>query len=216
MKNILIIAAHIDDAELGMGGTIAKLSKDNNITLCILCKGNRPGEEYVEVERKKALNKNIKTLHIDKLIINNYNDVSLDTIPHIELTTFINKIINDIKPSIVFTHCENDIHIDHNILSKAVKVSCRPRNNNPVKALYEFSIPGSTEWSFKNTQFNTYIDITEYANKKYKCISRYYTELNDLPDPLNINFIQYRDYYYGSISGNEKAEPFRCIFKKYF
>ena len=44
MKNILIIASHIDDAELGMGGTIAKLSKNNNITLYILCKGNKPGK----------------------------------------------------------------------------------------------------------------------------------------------------------------------------
>ena len=216
MKNILIIASHIDDAELGMGGTIAKLSKNNNITLYILCKGNKPGKEYVKNSRKIALYKNIKTLGINKLILGNYNDVSLDTVPHIELTKNINKIINDVKPCTVFTNYENDIHIDHSTLSKAVKVSCRPKYNSTVKSLYEFSIPGSTEWSFKNNIFNTFINITEYADIKYKCISRYSTELNDLPDPLNIDFIQYRDYYYGSISGNQKAEPFKCIYKKYF
>jgi N-acetylglucosamine malate deacetylase 1 len=214
MKNILIIAAHPDDAELGMGGTISKLSKDNNITLCILCKGNKPGKEFVKNKRIKALHKNIKTLGIKKLYMNNFNDVSLDTIPHIKLTSYLNDIIDKVKPQIVFTNHENDIHIDHYTLSKAVKVSCRPRNNNTIKALYEFPIPGSTEWSFKNVNYNTFIDISKHSKKKYKCIKRYKTEINDLPDPLNVDFIEYRDNYFGSISGNKKAEPFICIYKK--
>lgn len=214
MKNILIIAAHPDDAELGMGGTISKLSKDNNITLCILCKGNKPGKEYVEKKRIKALYKNIKTLGIKKLYLNNFSDVSLDTIPHIEITKYLNDIISKVKPEIVFTNHENDIHVDHSTLSKAVKVSCRPKHNNTIKALYEFPIPGSTEWSFKNVNFNTFVNITKHANKKYKCIRRYKTEINNLPDPLNVDFIEYRDYYYGSISGNKKAEPFICIYRK--
>lgn len=214
MKNILIIVAHPDDAELGMGGTISKLSKDHNITLCVLCKGNKPGKEFVENKRIKALLKNTKTLGIKKLYMNSFDDVSLDTIPHIKITSYLNEIIDKIKPEIVFTNHENDIHIDHHILSKAVKVSCRPKSNSTVKALYEFPIPGSTEWSFKNIHFNTFIDITNHANKKYKCIKRYKTEINNLPDPLNLDFIKYRDYYYGSISGNKKAEPFLCVYRK--
>jgi len=213
-NNILIIAAHPDDAELGMGGTISKLSKNNNITLCILCKGNKPGKEFVEKERMKALNKNIKTLGIKKLYLNTFSDVSLDTIPHIKITSYLNNIIKKVKPQIVFTNHENDVHIDHSTLSKAVKVCCRPRHDSPVKALYEFPIPGSTEWSFKNTKYNTFIDITNHSNKKYKCIKRYKTEINKSPDPLNIDFIKYRDYYFGSISGNKKAEPFICVYRK--
>lgn len=216
MKKILIIAAHPDDAELGMGGTISKLSKNNDITLCILCKGNKPGKEYVENKRIKALQKNIKTLGIKKLYMNSFNDVSLDTVPHIKLTTYLNEIITKIKPQIVFTNYENDLHIDHKILSKAVKVSCRPKNNSTIQALYEFPIPGSTEWSFKNINYNTFIDISKHSKSKYKCIKRYKTEINNLPDPLNIDFIEYRDFYFGSISGNTKAEPFICIYKKDF
>ena len=68
MNKILIIVAHPDDAEFGMGGTISKLSKDNNITLCVLCRGNRPGNLDVENARKKVLNENIKSLGITKLI----------------------------------------------------------------------------------------------------------------------------------------------------
>ena len=32
-KNILIFSPHADDAEIAMGGTIAKLSKKNKVTI---------------------------------------------------------------------------------------------------------------------------------------------------------------------------------------
>jgi N-acetylglucosamine malate deacetylase 1 len=215
MKNILIVVAHPDDAELGMGGTISKLSKNNNITLCILCKGNRPGREYVEKKRIRALNKNINTLDIKKLYINNFSDVSLDTIPHIEITKYLNDIIYKVKPEIVFTNYENDIHVDHQLVSKAVRVACRMRPDSTVKTLYEFSIPGSGEWNFKNINYNTFFDIQKYSKQKYKCIKKYKTEIQKYPDPLSIKKIKIRDEYYGGICGVKKAEPFICIFNKY-
>ena len=39
IMNILITVAHPDDETIGMGGTIKKLSKNNEITLCVMSDG---------------------------------------------------------------------------------------------------------------------------------------------------------------------------------
>ena len=212
MNKILIIVAHPDDAEFGMGGTISKLSKDNNITLCVLCRGNRPGNLDVENARKKVLNENIKSLGITKLIQHVYDDVSLDRHSHLSITSYISSIISKVKPNIVYTNYSKDIHIDHQLVSKSVRVACRPRHNSSVKSLYEFSIPGSGEWNFESINYNTFHNIEENIKTKYDCIDRYTTELQKSPDPLSSEYIKYRDLYYGSIAGYKQAEPFICIF----
>lgn len=215
MKNILIIVAHPDDAEFGMGGTISKLSNSNNITLCVLCRGNRPGgKSDIEIIRKQTLHKNIKSLGISKLIHHVYDDVSLDRHSHLSITSYITSIVNQIQPDTVFTNYSNDVHIDHELTSKAVRVACRPRPNCPVTELYEFSIPGSGEWNFKGINYNTFFNIENYTKIKYECVDRYTTELQQPPDPLSSEYIRYRDLYYGSVSGYKQAEPFICIFNR--
>lgn len=215
MKNILIIVAHPDDAEFGMGGTISKLSNSNNITLCVLCRGNRPGSKSdIEIIRKQTLHKNIKSLGISKLIHHVYDDVSLDRHSHLSITSYITSVVNQIQPDTVFTNYSNDVHIDHELTSKAVRVACRPRPNCPVTELYEFSIPGSGEWNFKGIDYNTFFNIENYTKIKYECVDRYTTELQQPPDPLSSEYIRYRDLYYGSVSGYKQAEPFICIFKR--
>ena len=214
MNKILIIVAPPDDAEFGMGGTISKLSKNNDITLCVLCRGNRPGNLNVENIRKKVLNENIKSLGIKKLIQHVYDDVSLDRHPHLSITSYISSIISQVKPDTVYTNYGKDIHIDHQLISKSVRVACRPRHNSSVTALYEFSIPGSGEWNFQGINYDTFYNIEKNTKIKYDCINRYTTELQKSPDPLNSEYIKYRDLYYGSIAGYKQAEPFICIFNK--
>ena len=212
MNKILIIVAHPDDAEFGMGGTISKLSKDNDISLCVLCRGNRPGSLNVENIRKKVLNENVESLGISKLIQHVYDDVSLDRHSHLSITSYISSIILQVKPNIVYTNYSKDIHIDHQLVSKSVRVACRPRRNSSVTSLYEFSIPGSGEWNFESINYNTFHNIEENIKTKYDCIDRYTTELQKSPDPLSSEYIKYRDLYYGSIAGYKQAEPFICIF----
>jgi LmbE family N-acetylglucosaminyl deacetylase len=214
MKRVLIFAAHLDDVEFGMGGTCAALSRSHQITLCVFCRGNRPGFEYVQKSRENAMAANIDDLRISEYLQLNYSDLSLDTIPFIELSSYATSLVQKTAPEIVFTHYSSDIHVDHRVVSNVTRVACRPREGCSVKELYEYSIPGSTEWARSGIEYNTYFDISEVSQIKYSCISRYETEVKSEIDPLNLEYIKYRDLYYGGLSGYKIAEPFLNIYSK--
>jgi LmbE family N-acetylglucosaminyl deacetylase len=214
MKNIIIFAAHIDDVEFGMGGTCAVLAANYRITLCVFCKGNRPGFEYVQKSREEAMASNIIDLKIAKYLQLNYSDLSLDRVPFIELSSYTTNLVQNIAPEIVFTHYSHDINIDHRIVSQATRIACRPRESCSVKELYEYSIPGSTEWAHSGVEYNTYFDISAHSETKYNCVSRYVTEVKSTIDPLNVEYIKYRDLYYGGLSGYRVSEPFVNIYSK--
>lgn len=212
MSEILIVTAHLDDFELGMGGTALKMAaSDNNVTVIVLCRGNRPGQENVSHPRMLACERNIKQLGFD-LIKYQFSDTTLDQIPQTELCNIIRSAIDHIKPEIVYTHYGHDIHKDHCIVSDTTHVACRMRINSPVKELYEFSIPGSTEWGLNVNGFNKFVDITHLSSEKMCLISRYSTELRPAPDPVSLDMIINRDSYHGSLCGYMKAEVFRTIY----
>ena len=214
MKRVLIFAAHLDDVEFGMGGTTALLSRDHEITLCVFCRGDRPGSEHVQQFREDAMTANLNDLHIAKYLQLGYSDLSLDQIPFLKLSSYTTSLIQKTTPKIVFTHYSQDIHSDHRIVSNATRVACRPRESCSVKELYEYPIPGSTEWSHSGIEYNAYFDISECAQVKYNCISRYTTEVKSEIDPLNLEYIKHRDLYYGGLCGYKIAEPFLNIYTK--
>ena len=210
----MLIAAHPDDIEFGMGGTVAKLATNHHIEELVLCKGDRPGSEHVQTSRTTALDNNAIQLGINRSTVLTFSDVKLDQIPFLELVRVIDSYVQEIKPSIVYTNHAHDIHRDHQLASEAVRIVARPRKESSVDELYEFSIPGSTEWGPEQSAFNVYEDITETFNIKMNCISRYHTEIRSYPDPTNLDKIRARDVYYGSLCGCDKAEAFRLIFKR--
>ena len=214
MNKCLIVSAHLDDFELGMGGTATILSTNNyEIYLIVLCKGDRPGNEAVQNVRREACIRNCDELGI-KPILYDYSDTRLDLVGQTELCNIITNHVRAIQPTIVYTHCSDDIHRDHQIISETCRVACRMRSDCTVRSLFEFPIPGSTDWGFGTNRFNVYKDISSVYNQKKKIISRYATEIKDSPDPLSLEMIESRDKYHGSICGVKYAEAFKLVYMR--
>lgn len=212
-ERVLILAAHLDDFELGMGGTAATLSENYQVEIVVMCQGDRPGHEFVGSPRRKACQQNVDMLDV-KLHTYRFSDTKLDMVSQTELCDIVYRHVQDYEPTVVYTHHEHDIHKDHRILSQVSRVACRPRINCSVHRLLEYSIPGSTEWGQSHTQFNTFQNITQHSDIKMKMISRYETELRPAPDPVSIEMIESRDRYHGSLCGYDKAEAFRQVYSR--
>ena len=208
--NILVIAAHPDDEVLGMGATIKKLSdKGNKIHLCVVTEGASAqySEKKMIAVRKNACLKAGKLLGIKSFDFLEYPDMSLDTIPHLEINKKLEKIIKKIKPKIVYTTPFNDLNKDHQIVFDSTLVAARPLVST-VKNILCYEIPGIKKFAFNPT---TYENIKNEFSQKIKAFKVYKSELEIFPHPRSLESIESLAIQRGIESGLVRAEAFQLI-----
>lgn len=207
--NILVIAAHPDDEVLGMGGTIKKLSKKNEISLCIISEGataQYKNKKMIKI-RKDACIRAGKKLGIKKFYFLNFPDMMLDSIPQLKINVKIEKIIKKSNPEIVYTTSPNDLNTDHQKVFESTLVATRPMKNS-VRKIFCYEILGITKYPFKP---NTYENIEREIKGKIEAFKEYKTEIEEYPHPRSIESIENLAITRGIESGLKRAEAFILI-----
>ena len=145
MANIFVFSAHPDDEVLGVGGTIAKLSKEkNNVFVYIFSLGDKfpptkKSEALVNIRKKESLNAD-KILGVKKTIFLGLKDAKIAK--HINDKKLLKRILNDIKkykPTTIFVHSKNDTHPDHIAVNIIVNKVIKKLNYTPQILTYEVS-----------------------------------------------------------------------------
>ena len=221
MKKILVIAAHPDDEVLGCGGTITKLVKQGFETYTLILgegitsrddvrdRGKR--KEDISKLGQQANNAN-KILGVRKVFFFGFPDNRFDTVPFLDIVKTIEKVKNELKPNIIFTHYEKDLNIDHLITYKAVITTTRPMREETVKEVYSFEIPSSTEWSYPlSFSPDMFYDISETINIKLKALEEYKSELKEYPHPRSLEAVELTAKNWGIKVGLNYAEAFKCV-----
>lgn len=213
--NILFVVAHPDDEAYGPYGTMAKLvAEGHQVTLYCLCNGKRPGAEEVASNRVSALQENCEALGISWKIWNN-KDLSLELNDTAHLLT---QLINTHEFDIVYTHNISDMNHDHRVVAEATLIACRPKPECSVKELYFFEVPSSTDWTFGRVQPvfqpTTYIDISNYIDKKETALAKYESETYKFPDARSIEAMTTLAKYRGYQVGLDRAEAFQLVFAR--
>ena len=220
MKKILVIAAHPDDEFLGCGATLLSLKKQGfKIKPLFLADG-----ESSRLLKKKKINKLIqdretqarnlaKKCNFLSPIFSRFPDNKLDTVPLLEIIKSIEKEIIKFKPEIIFTHFENDLNIDHQLVNKAVLTATRPLSKTFVNKIYCFETPSSTEFNYTRKQKklfnpNLFIDVSSFINLKIKLLKIYKNEIRSWPHPRSLKAIKNLAAYRGSQIGVKFAEAF--------
>jgi N-acetylglucosamine malate deacetylase 1 len=108
--DLIIIAAHPDDAEVQMGGTIAKLSASGLRALIVdLCDGEPTDYAAPGIRREQAL-KAAKILGADRVFLDRQDRFIIDDIP---TRLALARLIRQHRPSMVFGTTGACIHPDH-------------------------------------------------------------------------------------------------------
>jgi N-acetylglucosamine malate deacetylase 1 len=206
---IVVFAAHADDEVLGMGGTIKKLSKNNNIHLCVATDSASAqySNKKMILVRKNSCKKAAKILGISTIDFLDFPDMKLDTIEHLELNKKIEVVIKKYNPEVVFTTPDNDLNLDHKLLHESTLIVTRPQSSN-VKQILCYEIPGIVKTPFFP---NIYEDVSKYFDFKIRAFKKYKSEIEKFPHPRSVETLTSLAKLRGSESNLKMAEAFTLI-----
>ena len=214
---VLVIAPHPDDEVLGCGGTIAKhVSCKDSVFVCIVTKGFEPlfSQESVEKVRGECL-KADALLGVKRTIFLNFPAAMMEETPRHELNDALVKIIQDVKPDIVYLPHRGDMQLDHKMTVDAAMVALRPKYKHIVKKIYAYETLSETGWDLPNVVNafipNVYNDISEFIEKKLETLKLFTTQLANFPNPRSVEAVESLARYRGNTMSIPYAEAFMLI-----
>lgn len=202
IKNVLVLAPHPDDAELGCGGVISLLtSKGVNVTICVfsLCEESVP-DKYPKDILKDEFTRSATSLGVaeENLIIKKYRVRRFDESRQDILEEII-QIRNELRPDLVLIPSLDDMHQDHNVIAQQ-----GVRAFKTIKVL-SYDLP----WNSTKTDLNFFVPLSKkHIEAKVKAISFYETQKNR---PYTGDFLINLANVRGVMCGHELAEAFTVV-----
>ncbi|MGB5920476.1 PIG-L deacetylase family protein [Arcobacter sp.] len=212
MKNkILMVAVHPDDETLGCGGTLLKHKKNGDEIHWLICTTIEKSHKYYE-KREKEIEEVTEQYCFDSVHNLRLKTMQLDEYSMSELIGQISKVINEVKPTIIYLPFKGDVHSDHRKIFEA-SYSCTKSFRYPfVKKIYMIETLSETEFapSTKEDSFipNVFVDISEQMDKKLEIMKIFESEIEEHPFPRSIKNIKALATLRGATAGCEYAESF--------
>ena len=206
MDRVLVIGAHYDDAELGAGGTAAKLVAEGKKVYKLTLTNN-----VTDFKQKGILvgyNSSIRDSQKAASIIG-YQEI-LDFVPEEcskltyskDIMQRVEKIIFDYNIDTVFIHFGTDMNQDHVEACRICLTAARHCRN-----ILEFQSNG---YILDNVFYPTYfVDISNFVEIKKKALSQYGAEHNRFNRLFETNIE--RNHIWGYGNEVEYAEGFKIV-----
>jgi len=212
MINILAVGAHPDDVELGMGGTILKLTEEGHRVTIVDLTDGEPTPMGDSETRKKESVKSSRILGIEERITLDFPNRYLQD--EIDARQELAEIIRNLHPDILFAPYWIDAHPDHiaasNICDAARFYGKLTRTEMKGKPFYVNRIYYYITSHLKQIIKPSFIiDITKIAEMKMEAIKSYKSQFG--PSPENHQLVEWiinSNRYWGSLIGTKFAEPF--------
>jgi len=196
--NIIVFSPHPDDAEVLMGGTIAKYAQKGHNVLIIVVTIPIQKEKRIEESKKAAAilgaRLSILDLNPHELVFNR------------KLVEVFDDLIKSSSPDIIYTSWIHDSHQDHITVAEATIAAAR--KNNCSLYMYEQALPsGLTPYSFRAQAF---VDISDTILLKKKAIMAHKSQMAKFGKQW-LDGIIARATYTGCRVNTQYAEAFEVV-----
>jgi bacillithiol biosynthesis deacetylase BshB1 len=212
--DVLVVAPHPDDAELGMAGTILSMvAEGKQVGILELTNGEPTPLGSPEIRRRETV------AATEKLGIawrGNLNLPNRSLEASLENRRRLAEAFRDLRPSLIFAPFWEDAHPDHTAATKLVedakfwsklsKTDMAGKPFHPARILYYFSVHLRIV-----ERPSVVIDISRYTAAKREVLECYTSQLvanQPSGEPGVIDRVLERNRYWGIMAGVTSAEPF--------
>ena len=220
---VLVVAAHPDDEVLGAGGTIRRLADEGTeIVIAILGEGftaraKPPSGDHTQAQ--DTLHRTAREvgarLGAAEVVLHDFPDNKLDTVPLLDVVQVVERLVEQHLPDTLYTHHPGDLNIDHRTVHQAVLTATRPFPGQPVREVYAFEVPSSSEWSLDSVgpsfRPNVFVDVSSTLETKIEAMATYESEMRPYPHPRSAEALRATAMRWGSLAGFHAAEPFQLV-----
>lgn len=214
--NVLVVAPHMDDEVLGVGGTIRKRSdKGDKVHVCIVAEGYEPEYSWRYTAREKAeLIKAASVLGVSSVDMLGFRTTRMTDEIRNQLYKKMEEEVSRIAPQEVYIPFWGDMHVEHSMVADACMYALRPKTGKRVR-IYAYEVMSETGWNRNcaDVSFvpNVFEDITDTFGCKLQAMSAYRSQLAEFPNARSLQALSALAEYRGSVAGVEKAEAFMLI-----
>ncbi|ORI01037.1 PIG-L deacetylase family protein [Campylobacter concisus] len=213
-SKILVVAVHPDDETLGCGGTLLKHKHNGDKIYWLICTKIDEGSDYYTT-RENEIKQASDVYKFDGVFSLGLKTMRVDEYSMSELIGKVSKVINEVRPSIIYLPFKGDVHSDHRKIFEA-SYSCTKVFRYPfIKKIYMMETLSETEFapSTKEDSFipNSFVDISEYFEKKIEIMKIFKSEVAEHPFPRSEKNIRALAVLRGATCGCEYAESFMLL-----
>lgn len=208
---ILAIGAHLDDIEIACGGTLAKAIKNgHHVKALVMSESGYKDSDGIQKRTNETAvmegHAALTTLGIKEKDIEILDFPTKDILFQSPVVDAIDKVINEYKPDIIFTHYPFDTHQAHEGTSKATIAAGR---RSRTIFFYEPVYPSGRSYVAFKPQL--YVDITDTIDIKLKALREHYSEYTKFGGESWLESVKCHAGYRGSDIGATYAEAFEIL-----
>ncbi len=214
MNKILTIAVHPDDETLGCGGTLLKHKANKDEIHWLICTSLHEKHHHYK-KREKEIQKASKAYEFDSVHNLRLETMKVDEYSMGELISKISKVINSVKPNIIYLPFKSDVHSDHRKIFEASYACTKSFRYKFIKKIYMMEILSESEFapSTKEDSFipNVFVDISKFFDQKLDIMKIFKSEIAPHPFPRSLKNIKAQATLRGATCNCKYAESFMLL-----
>jgi LmbE family N-acetylglucosaminyl deacetylase len=198
-KTVLVIGAHPDDIEIGIGGTVAQLKKSGaHVVMAVGCIPNQYEKRVAEAQRAADI------LGGELRFLFNHGCSRIEDVKTYEIVKKIDDLVMELKPAALISHGSADFHKDHQVMYNACLASQRLQ-------FLDFFCYYPTACRPVPVKFHphAYVDISDTLETKMAALNAHNTQFLDRG--LETDFIRDIAREQGRMAGVPYAEALEVV-----